>query len=34
MFVESKVRYSGLFTCLVGWYGSAVILPPSDVILA
>jgi hypothetical protein len=34
MFVERKVRYSALFTFLVGWHGSAVGLPPGDVIFA
>jgi hypothetical protein len=34
MFVERKVRYSALFTYLVGWNAGAVSLPPSDVILA
>jgi hypothetical protein len=31
--VEGYVSYSGLFTFLVGWYTSAVSLPPGDVIL-
>jgi hypothetical protein len=34
MFVERKVRYSALFTYLVGWHAGAVSFPPSDVILA
>jgi hypothetical protein len=34
MFVERKVRYSDLFTNLVGWYASAVSFPLSDIILA
>jgi hypothetical protein len=34
MFVEREVRYSALFTYLVGWHVSAVSLPSSDVILA
>ncbi len=34
MFVERKVSYSDLFTNLVGWHGSAVCFPLSDVILA
>ncbi len=34
MFVERKVRYSALFTYLVGWYAGAVSFPPSDAILA
>jgi hypothetical protein len=34
MFVEIKVRYSALFTNLVGWYAGAVSFPLSDVILA
>ncbi len=34
MFVERKVRYSALFTNLVGWPAGAVSFPPSDVILA
>ena len=34
MFVERKVRYSALFTNLVGWHVSAVSFPLSDVILA
>jgi hypothetical protein len=34
MFVERKVRYSALFTNLVGWHASAVSFPLSDVILA
>jgi hypothetical protein len=34
MFVERKVRYSALFTKLVGWHASAVSFPLSDVILA
>jgi hypothetical protein len=33
MFVERKVRYSALFTNLVGWHASAVSFPLSDVIL-
>jgi len=31
MFVERKVRYSALFTNLVGWYASTVGFPLSDV---
>ncbi len=34
MFVESKVRYSALFTNLVGWHNGAVSFLLSDVILA
>jgi hypothetical protein len=34
MFVERKVRYSALFTNLVGWHAGAVSLPLSDIILA
>jgi hypothetical protein len=34
MFVERKVRYSALFTSLVGWHASAVSFPLSVVILA
>jgi hypothetical protein len=34
MFVERKVRYSALFTNLVGWHASAVSFPLIDVILA
>ncbi len=34
MFVERKVRYSALFTNLVGWHASAVSFPLSDIILA
>ncbi len=34
MFVERKVRYSALFTNLVGWHTAAVSFPLSDVILA
>ncbi len=34
MFVEGQVRYSTLFTILVGWHASDVSLPPSDIILA
>jgi hypothetical protein len=34
MFVERKVRYSSLFTDLVGWHANAVIFPLSDVIFA
>jgi hypothetical protein len=34
MFVEIKVRYSALFTNLVGWHAGAVSFPLSDVILA
>ncbi len=34
MFVERKVRYSYLFTNLVGWHAGAVSFPISDVILA
>jgi hypothetical protein len=34
MFVERWVSYSALFTFLVGWYASAVSLPPDDVIFA
>jgi hypothetical protein len=34
MFVERKVRYSTLFTNLVGWHAGAVSIPLSDVILA
>jgi hypothetical protein len=33
-FVERQVRYSALFTYLVGWHTSAVSFPPSDVIFA
>jgi hypothetical protein len=32
-FVERYIRYSALFTLLVGWHISAVSLPPGDVIL-
>jgi hypothetical protein len=34
IFVERKVRYSALFTNLVGWHTGAVSFPLSDVILA
>ncbi len=34
IFVERKVRYSALFTNLVGWHAGAVSFLPSDVILA
>jgi hypothetical protein len=34
MFVERQVRFSALFTILVGWHAGAVSLLPSDVILA
>jgi hypothetical protein len=34
MFVERNVRYSALFTNLVGWHASAVSFTLSDVILA
>jgi len=34
MFVERKVRYSALFTNLVGWHENAVSFPLSDIILA
>ncbi len=34
MFVERKVRFSALFTYLVGWHARAVSFPLSDVILA
>jgi hypothetical protein len=34
MFVERNVRYSVLFTNLVGWHTSIVSFPLSDVILA
>ncbi len=34
MFVERWVRFSALFTFLVGWHASAASLPPRDVILA
>jgi hypothetical protein len=34
MFVERKVRYSALFTNLVGWHAGAVSFSLSDVILA
>ncbi len=34
MFVERKVRYSALYTNLVGWHAGAVSFPLSDVILA
>ncbi len=34
MFVERKVRYSALFTNLVGWHAGAVSFPLSDIILA
>jgi hypothetical protein len=33
MFVERKVRYSALFTNLVGWHTGAVSFPLSDDIL-
>jgi hypothetical protein len=33
MFVEGKVRYSALFTDLVGWHAGTVSFPPSDIIL-
>jgi hypothetical protein len=34
MFVERKVRYSALFTKLVGWHAGAVSFPLTDIILA
>jgi hypothetical protein len=34
MVVEGKVRYSALFTNLVGWHAGASSFPLSDVILA
>jgi hypothetical protein len=34
MFVERNIRYSALFTYLVGWHAGAVSFPPNDVILA
>jgi hypothetical protein len=34
MFVERKVRYSALFTHLVGWHAGAVSFPLGDAILA
>jgi hypothetical protein len=34
MFVERKVRYSALFTNLVGWHAGAVSFHPSDIIVA
>jgi len=34
MFVEREVRYSAMFTTLVGWHVGAVSFPLSDVILA
>jgi hypothetical protein len=34
MFVERKVRYSALFTNLVGWHAGDVSFPLSDIILA
>jgi hypothetical protein len=34
MFVERKVRYTALFTNLVGWHAGTVSFPLSDVILA
>jgi hypothetical protein len=34
MFVKRKVRYSTLFTNLVGWHARAVSFPLSDIILA
>jgi hypothetical protein len=34
MFVDRKVRYSALFSNLVGWHADAVSFPLSDVILA
>jgi hypothetical protein len=34
MFAERSVNSSALFTFLVGWYASAVSLPPGDVIFA
>jgi hypothetical protein len=34
MFVESKVRYSTLFTNFVRWHASAVSCPLNDVIWA
>jgi hypothetical protein len=34
MFVERKVRYSALYTNLVGWHAGALILPLIDIILA
>jgi hypothetical protein len=34
MFVERKVRYTALFTYLVGWHAGAVSFSPSDIILA
>jgi hypothetical protein len=34
MFVKRQVRYSHLFTNLVGWHAGAVSSPVSDIILA
>ncbi len=34
MFVDRKVRYSTLFTNLIGWHAGSVSLPPMAVILA
>jgi len=34
MFLKRKVRYSALFTNLVGWHAGALNFPLSDVILA
>ncbi len=34
MFVERWLRYSDLFTNLVGWHAIAVSFPLSDIILA
>ncbi len=34
MLVERKVRYSALFTNLVGWHAGAARFPQSDIILA
>jgi hypothetical protein len=34
MIVERKIRYSALFSNLVGWHASAVSFPPRDVIMA
>jgi hypothetical protein len=34
MFIERKVRYSALFTNLVGWHAGAISFLLSDVILA
>ncbi len=33
-FVETKVRYSAMFTYMVGWHAGAVTFPPSNFILA